>query len=196
LYTIAQQHRITIAMASLTSLPTELMGFVVEHLSLEDKVNLVKTCRTTHVAVLPAVYHTVILDTRPTDRKKPPAGTVVGLKRINGLRFTIATRPHLAKHVRRLEAYNYSSTFAGVDFSLEERRAYSQLIDTTCPPMRKHWKKTYTSTRNSILVLVTSATSVCSSRKTVHLQLCTSNWGLASATTTTHSIRPTLDDIA
>jgi hypothetical protein len=153
LYTIAQQHRITIAMASLTSFPTELMGFVVEHLSLEDKVNLVKTCRTTHVAVLPAVYHTVILDTRPTDRKKPPAGTVVGLKRINGLRFTIATRPHLAKHVRRLEAYNYSSTFAGVDFSLEERRAYSQLIDTTCPPMRKHWKKTYTSTRNSILVL-------------------------------------------
>lgn len=182
-------------MASLTSLPTELMGFVVEHLSLEDKVNLVKTCRTTHVAVLPAVYHTVILDTRPTDRKKPPAGTVVGLKRINGLLFTIATRPHLAKHVRRLEAYNYSSTFAGVVQS--RRKAGLLAVDRhNMPTNEKALEENIHFDAQLDSRTVTSATSVCSYRKTVHLQLCSSNWGLASATTTTHLIRPTLDDIA
>jgi hypothetical protein len=49
-------------MASLRTLPTELVEYILADLSSLDTVNLAKTCKALHAAALPAAYQTIALE--------------------------------------------------------------------------------------------------------------------------------------
>jgi hypothetical protein len=87
-------------MASLQTLPTELLEYILEDLSSLDTVNLAKTCKALHAVTLPTAYHTIALEwrrsvTHGVDGDYAP--------KIQSLLHALVKNPAYAKLVKRLE---------------------------------------------------------------------------------------------
>ncbi|KAH7088793.1 hypothetical protein FB567DRAFT_318279 [Paraphoma chrysanthemicola] len=128
-------------MASLLSLPNELLEFVTSHIGFQDKVNLIKTCRTTRVAITPGRYRALVIDMKASETEHQAEGAIRQLPFVNKLLSILIKNVDLAKNVRSLQVRTYYTTLANVDLSEREAQAYSQLVEKHCPLLKAHWKE-------------------------------------------------------
>ncbi|KAH7069115.1 hypothetical protein BKA63DRAFT_101483 [Paraphoma chrysanthemicola] len=126
-------------MASLISLPNELLEFVTSHLGFQDKVNLIKTCRTTRVAITPGLYRALVIDMKASETDHQVEGSIRRLPLVNKLLSTFMKNVDLARNVRSLQVRTFYTTLANVDLSEWEAQAYSQLVEKRCPLLKAHW---------------------------------------------------------
>jgi hypothetical protein len=110
-------------MATLTSLPPELKGCVLDHLSFADTNNLSKTCKSLRAVAYPALFRNIQVGTRF-------GGSVLShVSQLLSLIRTLITNRGLARRVKTVKFHNAFKSYDISEYRQDERTMMQHAIE-------------------------------------------------------------------